>query len=277
MKLKMKTWFRREMPSKEEFNFSQNPTCVGKLIPFRRPKAVATQGVLVRMVNECIALGATEVFVGNPDSKSFQFVAGANTYAGTLPTEAVTNIKELISFKSPIYLDWSEVSAEDLRLGVSTNGNVPIYCFSWKLKKELQRQETYMDLVQEELPSTPCLILIVDDDLRFSQILSRILEEQGFQTLTASNGKEGLAILEDFKPQLIITDVHMPHLSGPEFLLEGRKIGIEAPYLVLTNDEDALTEAELILLGASAFVKKSEDPRVLLAWCRRLTGLRRVS
>ena len=274
----MSIWFKRNLFLRNKAASVKKKSSSGKLIPLSRSISFPTRSVLVRMINDCLKLGATEVFIGSNPPYSFQFFAAGESYSGTLPAEAVENIRKLTLNRSPICLDWDEVDAEELRLGISTDGHSPIYCFSWKNKtsqaniSEIQTQ-VLVEAVLDEKP----LILIVDDDPRFSQILSRILEENGFQTLVATSGKEGLEILMDFSPELVITDVHMPHLSGPEFLLESRKRGHRLPYLVLTNDEDALTEAELILLGASAFVRKSEDPRVLLAWCRRLTSLKEVA
>jgi CheY-like chemotaxis protein len=273
----MTTWFKSEFFSRKT-EFKQVKTYKsGRLIPFGRHQAFAAQKILIRMINDSIELGATEIFIGNKAPLSFEFMVDGQSYSGSLPEEAVERVKELTTIRSPVLLDWDEVDANELRLGISRGGPAPVYCFSWLKSVELEQSKKVDEpVLVDSLQTSDPLILLVDDDARFTQILSRILEEQGFKTLVALSGAEGLVALENFNPALVITDVHMPHLSGPEFLLEGRQRGYTFPYLVLTNDEDALTEAELVLLGASAFIKKSEDPRVLIAWCRRLTGLRRV-
>jgi CheY-like chemotaxis protein len=273
----MKSWFRRDY-TQEKRSRSSASIKKGRLIPFRRNYTGPVRELLARMINDSRSLGASEVFVGYPEHDSFQFVVGGETYTGSLPLTVYESIGEMLALNKSVILDWREIEVEDLRLGISRGGSEPIYCFSWKTKKDSQPtiKEESGERAEVISQATP-LVLLVDDDLRFTQILSRILEEQGFQTLSAATGNEGLEILADFTPQLVITDVHMPSLSGPEFILESRRRGYSMPYLVLTGDNDALTEAEMVLLGVSAFVRKSEDPRILLAWCRRLTNLRRVS
>lgn len=274
----MGSWFKSGRILSNNDSRQKNRHRSGRLIPFGRHQAFAAQKILIKMVNDSIQLGASEVFVGSQAPLSFEFMADGQGYSGTLPQEAVDRIRELTAIRSPVLLDWDEVNIVELRLGISRGGVTPIYCFSWRKKlEELTANQGEEPAENDTLGVNELVILVVDDDVRFAQILSRILEEQGFKTLSAFSGQEGLRVLENFNPALVITDVHMPNLSGPEFLLEARKRGFAQPYLVLTNDEEVLTEAELVLLGASAFIKKSEDPRVLLAWCRRLTGLRQVA
>lgn len=57
-------------------------------------------------------------------------------------------------------------------------------------------------------------VLIVDDDLRVRQCLGEFLAAEGYKVLTASNGREALAVLEDDIPSLLIIDVAMPVMSG---------------------------------------------------------------
>jgi len=256
----------------------------GKIIPLKLPERNAgklnlqDRGILTRMLIDCRELGASEVFVGYPDPCSYQCFADAEHYSGALPEPAIKFLKKLTANRSPIELDWSECEVEELRLGITKSGAEPVFCFSWRAVKKMPVR------VPDSTESTPALknstgelILIVDDDRRFLKILSRILEDRGFQTLSAGCGREGLEVLSHFTPALIISDIHMPHLAGPEFLLESRRRNYTGPCLILTNDEEALTEAELILLGATAYIKKSEDPKILLAWCRRLVNIREVA
>ncbi len=60
-------------------------------------------------------------------------------------------------------------------------------------------------------------ILIVEDDSDFQDIYQLYLQGESFQTLTAINGKEALAILEKETPSLIILDLIMPVMDGEEF------------------------------------------------------------
>lgn len=59
-------------------------------------------------------------------------------------------------------------------------------------------------------------ILIVDDELSSSEVLALALEDEGYEVVTAPNGKEGLERLEKAKPDLIVTDLMMPLMNGAE-------------------------------------------------------------
>ena len=58
------------------------------------------------------------------------------------------------------------------------------------------------------------VILIVDDEPAIANLLAALLEDEGHQITTASNGREGLSHLEKLKPDLVLSDVMMPILDG---------------------------------------------------------------
>jgi CheY-like chemotaxis protein len=64
----------------------------------------------------------------------------------------------------------------------------------------------------------PFRILVVDDDPSIRETARLILESEGFEVLTAADGVEGLQSLSKFLPDLIISDLNMPRMSGFEFL-----------------------------------------------------------
>ena len=59
-------------------------------------------------------------------------------------------------------------------------------------------------------------ILVVDDEQAVCQLLEELLADEGYTVVTAGNGKEALARLVDGPPDLVITDVMMPLMGGPE-------------------------------------------------------------
>jgi DNA-binding NtrC family response regulator len=59
-------------------------------------------------------------------------------------------------------------------------------------------------------------VLVVDDDDDLATIVARVLESQGFHVRMAFSGEEGLRRLHDRLPDLIILDVEMPHVTGPQ-------------------------------------------------------------
>ena len=65
-------------------------------------------------------------------------------------------------------------------------------------------------------------ILVVEDEPSFSEIISVILEDQGYRVFMAANGREALGALADIMPDLIITDFMMPFIDGATFTKEVR-------------------------------------------------------
>jgi DNA-binding response OmpR family regulator len=101
-------------------------------------------------------------------------------------------------------------------------------------------------------------ILIVEDDKFFRDLVSKKLEKNGFEMFLAADSKEALAVLEEKKPSLIISDLILPGLDGFELLAMVKKDektkGI--PVIVLSNlgQKDEVERA--MSLGAIDFMVK---------------------
>jgi len=61
------------------------------------------------------------------------------------------------------------------------------------------------------------MILVIDDEAIIVEFLQAVLEEEGYQVITAYNGEEGLACLEKVRPDIVLCDLMMPGLDGREF------------------------------------------------------------
>lgn len=68
-------------------------------------------------------------------------------------------------------------------------------------------------------------VLIVDDEVDIAEMIGGLLEDEGYEVAYASNGREGLESIERRRPDLILSDVMMPIMTGPEMLTELRKQG----------------------------------------------------
>src|SRR5215216_1359975 len=82
----------------------------------------------------------------------------------------------------------------------------------------------------------PLTILVIEDDRDSSQLVSRILAEEGYQPLSASDGKSGLALAEAQHPDLILCDIMMPQMDGLTVLrtLRSRSSTATIPFVFLT-------------------------------------------
>jgi len=78
-------------------------------------------------------------------------------------------------------------------------------------------------------------VLLVDDSPTIRNILSRELEEAGFQAQQAEDGIDGLVKLRDKLPKVIISDLHMPRMSGIEFISVVRRRFPSIPVIVLSG------------------------------------------
>ncbi len=126
--------------------------------------------------------------------------------------------------------------------------------------------------IDTDSQSTQPTVVVVDDDEQFSDILFRVLQRRGYHTHRFADARFAFEAIRDaeIEPQLIISDVHLPATDGGDLLELLRQNGNHTPVILLTSDEDEILEAELIARGADAFLRKHEDVRVLLAWCKNL-------
>jgi len=88
-------------------------------------------------------------------------------------------------------------------------------------------------------------ILITDDDAHIVRVMSIWLKRQGYDTMTAHNGRDALEFVEREQVDLVISDMNMPVLNGLELVREIRKRGFDSlPVIVLTArcDQETITE-----------------------------------
>lgn len=84
------------------------------------------------------------------------------------------------------------------------------------------------------------VVMIIDDDRMTVELIKRRLEDNGYATLTAPDGQEGLALLATQIPDLIILDVEMPKMNGYSFIVEKNKMPscVKVPVIVSTSHEE---------------------------------------
>ncbi|MBF8807327.1 MAG: response regulator transcription factor [Enterococcus lacertideformus] len=102
-------------------------------------------------------------------------------------------------------------------------------------------------------------ILIVEDDENLQLLYRSVLEHAGFSVLTAKNGEEALARLENFYVELIVTDIMMPEMNGYELLSSLRQSKIEIPVLMITAKADFEDKRRGFHLGADDYMTKPVD------------------
>lgn len=113
-------------------------------------------------------------------------------------------------------------------------------------------------------------ILIIDDDPSIRITVSEVLAEEGYEIVTATNGAEGLAVVERAAPAVVLLDMRMPVLDGWGFARALGERGLSLPIVVMTAAQEARIWAKEI--GAASVLAKPFDLMDLLLVVERTAG-----
>jgi DNA-binding NtrC family response regulator len=112
-------------------------------------------------------------------------------------------------------------------------------------------------------------ILIIDDEANARAALSEILREEGYATETAADGFKGLGKLEEFQPDVVLTDLKMPGLDGIAFMEKARAAIPGAVFVVMTAFGTISSAVEAVKKGAENYLTKPLEYEVLTAVVER--------
>lgn len=107
-------------------------------------------------------------------------------------------------------------------------------------------------------------IMVVDDNENTRKLTSTVLMQNGYDTVCACDGEEGLDIMDKLHVDLIILDVMMPKMNGFEFTRTLRDCGWETPILMVTAKESHLDKKEGFLAGTDDYMIKPVDEEEML-------------
>lgn len=119
-------------------------------------------------------------------------------------------------------------------------------------------------------------IAIIEDDQVISQMYRMKFEADGFDVQLADNGKQGVAMVKDFAPDIILLDLQMPNMNGAEALAEIRSNdwGKQIPVIILTNLGEEEAPKSLRSLGIHSYIVKADlTPRQVVAHIKEALGL----
>lgn len=102
------------------------------------------------------------------------------------------------------------------------------------------------------------VLLVVDDSKSIRNHVGHDLGEEGFQVITAPNGKEALRMIESVKPDLVLTDLMMPHMGGRELCraIKRNEQWKDIPVVVMSSMSDTSNMKRMLQEGAAAFMVK---------------------
>lgn len=99
-------------------------------------------------------------------------------------------------------------------------------------------------------------VLAIDDDEMLCEIVAVYLEEQGFETLQAHDGAEGLRLFRRERPDLVLLDIRMPKMSGTEVLKQMTVESPQTPVIMVSSTGDLADVVEVLRLGAWDYIVK---------------------
>lgn len=117
-------------------------------------------------------------------------------------------------------------------------------------------------------------ILVVDDETQITRVLKTTLQSQGYEVKTASDGESALNLAMDWIPDLIVTDLSMPRMTGIELCRSVRERS-QVPIIVLSVRDEEKNKIDALDAGADDYVTKPFSVNELLARVR--ANLRRVA
>jgi len=113
----------------------------------------------------------------------------------------------------------------------------------------------------------PAHIIVVDDEPQITRVLRTTLDAQGYDIRVTNDGESALEIMKDFAPDLVITDLAMPHMNGIELCRRLREIS-KVPILVLSVRGEERSKIEALDSGADDYITKPFSTGELLARVR---------
>lgn len=213
-------------------------------------------GLGLALVKELVELHGGQISVESVYTEGTTFTVWLQTGTVHLPLEQVLEVPtEIQSSRANV-----ELADLDIELPLEEGG----------IGKE-HNPET-----EEPASGVPSKILVVDDNPDLRTYVSRTLRQEGYQVWTARNGDEGFRVAEAHCPNLIITDLMMPQVSGLDMIrmIRDSEPLKGTPIILLTAKADEATRIEGAEGGADAYLSKPFNDRELLAEVRNLLALK---
>jgi len=241
------------------------------------------KAALIMSIIDAKSLGAKELFFGMPDPESYEFVVNGRRYGGGIDKNILTEGFRILERGEERLLSFQVDPDGQIKFYQTTYKGREIFVCSWGTDVA-DRDKAY----SEEVSSVVAFpisrkvkdksdlrnkhILLIDDDVRFAELLKRTITAKGFSVSIASSVNDALLLYleSDSDIDLVVTDLHMPQANGTDLIEMVRAKRKKMPVIVLTSDEEVCSHIEVLQCGADAIVSKGDDPRILFAWIFRL-------
>jgi DNA-binding response OmpR family regulator len=115
----------------------------------------------------------------------------------------------------------------------------------------------------------PIKILVIDDDSAVTDLLTLLLRSQGFEVSATTNSAEGLGMIREQSPDVVVLDLMMPEMDGWQICKAVREFS-QVPIIILSALNDPSMIASVLDAGADDYLTKPTPSRVLIAHINRL-------
>lgn len=119
-------------------------------------------------------------------------------------------------------------------------------------------------------------VLIVDDESGILDSLRILLKTEGFLPFTAHGGRQGIEQLPELRPDIVLTDVRMPDVSGVQVLSTARQVDPDVPVILMTAQATLQSAVQAVNEGAFYYIQKPFRNDELIAILRRAAEHRRL-
>lgn len=116
-------------------------------------------------------------------------------------------------------------------------------------------------------------ILLAEDDEMLISLLSFRLKKEGYELITVKDGREAKEKIQSEQPDLIVSDIMMPFVSGLEIIgFVKNELNQKTPVIILSTAGQEKTVLEAFNLGADDFISKPFSPNELVIRIRKMTA-----
>jgi len=226
-------------------------------------------GLGLALVRELVELHGGNISVDSTYGKGSIFTVWVPIGFAHLPSDQVIEIPAELEHSRAL-IELADVEGDHLeeaaRAAAAVDGPMPV------------SEEAIAQAVASEASSTPinATILVVDDNADMRSYISSVLQRAGYAVITARNGAEGLDEAQTQRPDLIVTDLMMPVVSGLEMIqwIRHNEDLKGVPIVLVTAKADESTRIEGVEKGADGYLSKPFNARELLAEVRNLLALK---
>lgn len=127
---------------------------------------------------------------------------------------------------------------------------------------------------EEEVADASLTVMVVDDSVTVRKVTSRFLEREGYNVITAKDGREALQVLQDHVPDVMLLDIEMPRMDGFEVAKNVRSSSRlqDLPIIMITSRTGDKHRERAMSLGVNKYMGKPFQEEILLGNIRALSG-----